>query len=467
MAGWTNGTSTHNAITPPATQDKLGGTSITSSHPYRVCLGNAKVQPTRPTNSSLSNPSFLLTYTLSSRRISLHRPSHPPAYLQLGDETFWDLFSALQSTLTARLGKAGRSTHGWRGGWVGWFGYEMKEESLAGFRRKPVRGTSVGKEGADGEGVDAAWGWCDCVLERGRDGEWVARGIVSESARSEVERNGSPSPDAVDGSRQKDLLEWLESQGVTFGVSPSDFDAWCDDLDLSPFTTDASRYIQPAESFPPFCPSATGDDYTRRIQQCREAIRQGESYELTLTTSFTSTLPPPPPPSSPLSSTNTNATSRAAKALSLYLRQRTHNPAYYSTFLSFPSIPTDKGQGVTVLSSSPERFLRIDEGVVEMMPIKGTRARVKKGECVCAPGRGCEGRSRGNEECRREGEVVDRERGEALSRDPKERAENLMVSTDTAPRSWQMHINRPCGPAELYQTCGDDAGAHALSYCIE
>jgi para-aminobenzoate synthetase len=73
--------------------------------------------------------------------------------------------------------------------------------------------------------------------------------------------------------------------------------------------------------------------------------------------------------------------------------------------------------------------LRIDEGVVEMMPIKGTRARVKPGQCVCTEGRGCGGREdeRGGEACKRAGKEEDRRRGEALRCDPKERAENLMV----------------------------------------
>lgn len=441
MARRSNGTSP-----PPAT------------HPTSCRLRPAAdIQPTRPTNSSLTNPSFLLTYSLSTRRITLHRPSSPTCCLQLQDETFWDLFSALQSALAARLHKAGRSTHGWRGGWAGWFGYEMKEESLAGYRRKPRReGGSAGRGDGQGKGeageeemevgvedVDAAWGWCDRVLERTKDGEWVARGVVEEPAGMGglSQDSGANGLGETGETGSNVLLEWLQAQSVTFGIPQADFEAWCDrlDFDRDPAVHDDATLVQPAQAFPPFRPVATGSDYTSRIERCREAIRQGESYELTLTTSFTSTLlsssssapsasssslPSPSPASPP-----TPISHQQISALALYLRQRTHNPAYYSTFISFPSVLTQKGRGITVLSSSPERFLRIDEGVVEMMPIKGTRARVKPGQCVCAEGRGCGGREdeRGGEACEREGEEEDRRRGEALRGDPKERAENLMV----------------------------------------
>ena len=50
-----------------------------------------------------------------------------------------------------------------------------------------------------------------------------------------------------------------------------------------------------------------------------------------------------------------------------YLRLRNLNPAPFSAFMALP--------GGAILSSSPERFIRIHNGVVEAMPIKGTRRR--------------------------------------------------------------------------------------------
>lgn len=145
-----------------------------------------------------------------------------------------------------------------------------------------------------------------------------------------------------------------------------------------------------------------------RIDKCREAIRQGESYELNQTMSFLSSLESDPYPT--------------------YLRLRSFNPAYYSCYLSFPTINTPKGRGVHVISSSPERFLQITGGEIEMRPIKGTARRVKPGECVCLAGQGCGGQNPGSAKCVAEGKRVDFERGQILSQDQKERAENLMVS---------------------------------------
>jgi para-aminobenzoate synthetase component 1 len=53
---------------------------------------------------------------------------------------------------------------------------------------------------------------------------------------------------------------------------------------------------------------------------------------------------------------------------SLYTRLRTRNPAPFAAFLDFPE--------ATVISASPERFLRVaPDGWVETRPIKGTRPR--------------------------------------------------------------------------------------------
>ena len=72
--------------------------------------------------------------------------------------------------------------------------------------------------------------------------------------------------------------------------------------------------------------------------------------------------------------------------------------------------------------------MRIDrEREVEMKPIKGTRARVKAGQCVCVPGRGCEGLSLNREACDEEARLEDQRIGNDLQADTKERAENLMV----------------------------------------
>ncbi|MGO1949030.1 MAG: aminodeoxychorismate synthase component I [Mycobacteriaceae bacterium] len=89
-------------------------------------------------------------------------------------------------------------------------------------------------------------------------------------------------------------------------------------------------------------------DYTGKVREIQRLIREGETYEACLTTTLTAT-----PDGSP-------------DTLDLYRRLRRDNPAPFASYLRLP--------GVTVMSTSPERFLRVDaDGTVMSSPIKGTR----------------------------------------------------------------------------------------------
>ncbi|MEU5191586.1 aminodeoxychorismate synthase component I [Streptomyces klenkii] len=115
--------------------------------------------------------------------------------------------------------------------------------------------------------------------------------------------------------------------------------------------------------------------YLELISTCHKEIDAGESYEICLTNM--------------LHGTGTFSTWAAYKLL------RRQNPVPFGALLHFGPL--------SVLSSSPERFLRIGaDGAVESKPIKGTRPRSQ-----FAPE---------DERLRRE-----------LANDPKDRAENLMI----------------------------------------
>ncbi|MGW0026962.1 aminodeoxychorismate synthase component I [Rhodococcus sp. NPDC003383] len=91
-----------------------------------------------------------------------------------------------------------------------------------------------------------------------------------------------------------------------------------------------------------------GQRYLDLIGQCVAEIRSGETYEVCLT--------------------NMATVERSIDPLRTYECLREISPTPYSALLQFP--------GISVLSASPERFLRIDaDGVVESKPIKGTRPR--------------------------------------------------------------------------------------------
>src|SRR4051794_33683918 len=116
--------------------------------------------------------------------------------------------------------------------------------------------------------------------------------------------------------------------------------------------------------------------YLESIAACRREIFEGESYEICLTTELRSdgTLDPVP----------------------AYLALRARNPAPFAALLRLGD--------VSVLSSSPERFLRVHRTrTVESRPMKGTAARLAE-----PFGDAC--------------------RAAELRRDEKTRAENLMIA---------------------------------------
>ena len=128
--------------------------------------------------------------------------------------------------------------------------------------------------------------------------------------------------------------------------------------------------------------------YLDNIATCLDQIHQGETYEVCLTTQL----------SAPLSQEYTHP-------LHFYLDLRKRNPAPYSAFLNLPNI--------MVASSSPERFIRIEKsGLITMKPIKGTlqRATLDNFHGTLA-------------EC----EAENQKRVRQLESSEKDRAENLMI----------------------------------------
>ena len=104
----------------------------------------------------------------------------------------------------------------------------------------------------------------------------------------------------------------------------------------------------PAGSQPPFAPWRDRSGYLADIAACQSEIAAGETYEVCLTNELRSPATVDP--------------------LTLYRELRRRNPATYAAFMRFGDM--------SVLSSSPERFLRVDgEGWMEAKPIKGTAPR--------------------------------------------------------------------------------------------
>ena len=99
---------------------------------------------------------------------------------------------------------------------------------------------------------------------------------------------------------------------------------------------------------PPFLPRRSYQRYREDIEACKRYLTAGHSYEICLT--------------------NALEAETDADPLELYRALRRVNPAPFASYLRFGDL--------TVLSSSPERFLSADrDGRAEARPIKGTSRR--------------------------------------------------------------------------------------------
>ncbi|SDH23495.1 aminodeoxychorismate synthase component I [Microbacterium pygmaeum] len=118
----------------------------------------------------------------------------------------------------------------------------------------------------------------------------------------------------------------------------------------------------------------SAEEYAALIERCREAIRDGDAYQLCLTTRF--------------------GTGASIDPLRAHERLRATTPAHHGGLL--------RTGDLALISASPEQFLTVTGGTVRTKPIKGTRPR---GEDPAA----------------------DAEQAAQLLGSEKERAENVMI----------------------------------------
>ncbi|KAJ3092038.1 hypothetical protein HK102_011386 [Quaeritorhiza haematococci] len=168
--------------------------------------------------------------------------------------------------------------------------------------------------------------------------------------------------------------------------------------------------------YQPFTPTLVHKQsrYLDNIKAAIENIRNGETYEVCLTTQIVGKLQRVPGQDVH----NGDGQDEEDVALKTYLHLRKRNPAPYAAFLRFNDCHTpsegdmmayadmsrcDGSRKFALVSSSPERFLKIErDRWITMKPIKGTMAR--SSDPV-------------EDECRRK----------TLETNEKDRAENLMI----------------------------------------
>jgi para-aminobenzoate synthetase component 1 len=172
-----------------------------------------------------------------------------------------------------------------------------------------------------------------------------------------------------------------------------------------------SRILAPNELAPQFPTHVGGnltsdfsaDGYRHAVRQAIEYILAGDIFQVNLSQRL---LHPATAPS-----------------IELYCRLRERNPAPFAGYLD--------GGDWQVVSASPERFIKVDNGHVETRPIKGTRGRTRRPE-------------------------ADMFSGAELRASEKDRAENVMIvdllrndlSRTCRPKS--VHVSQLCG-LETYE----------------
>lgn len=136
----------------------------------------------------------------------------------------------------------------------------------------------------------------------------------------------------------------------------------------------APRDVAPADDRGVASARVTPERYAELIAACRDRIREGDAYQLCLTTRFTVAGP--------------------TDALAVFRRLRRASTSHHAGFVRIAE--------TTLVSASPERFLEVRGGAVHTHPIKGTRPR------AADPAR-------------------DAALADDLRTDAKERAENVMI----------------------------------------
>lgn len=227
-------------------------------------------------------------------------------------------------------------------------------------------------------GPDAATGW-----------SWMGAGRPDHQSAPLVRAAGRASHGHA-GAFHGGWVGWLSYEGeatwirvdAALAFNHDTHRVWAVGTDAAALADLAARALD-APTPRPVAPAEPGgvasgrhepQEYAELIAACREHIRQGDAYQLCLTTRFT--------------------VAGVFDALSVFRRLRSTSASHHGGFI--------RAGDTALVSASPERFLEVRDGTVHTHPIKGTRPRATDAERDAAL-------------------------AEELRTDAKERAENVMI----------------------------------------
>lgn len=200
---------------------------------------------------------------------------------------------------------------GFRLGWVGWLGYELRGESMD----VAIR--------AHASTPDAAWLWVDRAIVVDHETQNLSLLALGDSWTGELQQWRQQMEQLV-------ARASLRSSHPIVGDNTAPNPAHCDS-------------VAPVAKW-----RDTDDEYLAMIAQCQSSIVEGDAYQLCLTT--------------------TVRVEPAADPVQTYLALRAANPSHHGGFLQVGNVALLSSSPEQFLSITPA-------GVIETKPIKGTRRR--------------------------------------------------------------------------------------------
>lgn len=354
------------------------------------------------------DPAVRMTYSTLHHQLTLETRQGQTTDITL-DTTFFDYLSQLLiESKTSTQEKEILPQLEFQGGLMGYFGYEMKRESLEGYKTPTEQLCHCPDHGSK-------LNCCTCLEEPDAAFQFVDRFLVFDQTQHQIYlccliKTNPTTHDLlqhVGFNQPQEAKDWIQHQEQSMLSIVETIRKRKQTEDFIRYTPASSACTTPTPSLQfthnIFDPDVDHEAYLKTIKRSVEAIREGEAYEICLTTRFRLDLPK-----------QITTDPHDPTLWRLYTRHlRKNNPAPFSALLMFPNLG--------LLSSSPERFLKVSaDGLAEMKPIKGTVGRVL--HCVCDLG-GCDF----GVLCEQNKLALDEDRKQQLWQDVKERAENLMV----------------------------------------
>ncbi|KAM5345005.1 hypothetical protein ACJ41O_010867 [Fusarium nematophilum] len=280
-----------------------------------------------------------LEYNVCDHHVTLRLPGEDQVEtvsLENGTVNVWEVISEFWEARSHPPG-SGESSSAFKGGFMGFITYEM---GLYGLEKKLVSGER-GHERPD-----------VCLA-------WVSRSVVLDH-RAGVAYIQDLRPRGSDDSWLNAMTEKIQASQAWNKDAPA---KTCNGVNghvngkKAPTHSDRVKITTPQP-----------DAYEEQVRVCQDFIAAGDSYELCLTSQTTMARPRPRHVLNGYQKGDLDDRSPWA----IYQTLRRRQPAPFGSFIRLG--------GATLLSSSPERFLRHDsDGLCSMRPMKGT---VRKSEAV-------------------------------------------------------------------------------------